>query len=356
MRKLLMLLLVLMLALAGAAAEEDEELSMEEILGSVAPQVVENTIPQPPTPEEIAAAEKASILEPDGSVLITVTVAGDMLLEGEFYSAELEKNAGDHGFVLRNLRETLLEDDLTIISLENAPEEALAALGGSGVEALSLSNDILNAADEEHQLALRLAADNAGMAAAGAGEIALREVKGVQIALLSFDCTAGYDKLWAKVPQDIAAAKAQYPIVIVSFHWGREGSYTPDGDQVQLGRLAVDAGADLVVGSHSRRIQPIEHYKNAYICYSLGNFCYTMDEKPSDMSAFMVQMRWRMRDGVISQEGICLVPIRISSRTDRNDFTPSLMDKVTSVDSIITTLKENGRTLEFALEDYPLAW
>jgi len=355
MRKLLTLLLALLLALCGAAAE-DEELSMEEILDGVAPQVVDKTIPKPPTPEEIAAAEEASRFEPDGSLLITVSAAGDMLLGGEFYGAELEKYAGDHSFVMRNIRETLLEDDLTILSLERATEETAAVLAPGGVEAVTLANDTMRETGEEEQMTLRLAIESAGTTAVAAGEIALREVKGMQVAMLSFDCTNGYDKLWAKVPQDVAAAKTQYPIVIVSFHWGRENSYTPDGDQVQLGRLAVDAGADLVVGSHSRRIQPIECYKGVYICYSLGNFCYTAEEKPSDMSSFIAQMRFRVRDGVVAHDSFRLVPIRISSRTDRNDFSPSLMDKVTSVDSILTTLKENGRNLEFALEDYPLAW
>ena len=356
MRKLLMLLLVVALAICPALAEEDEELSMTEILDSVAPQVVDKTIPKPPTPEEIAAEEEASRFEPDGSLLITVSTTGDMLLGGEFYDAELEKYAGDHSFVLRNIRETLMEDDLTIVSLESASEEDAAVLLAGGVEAATLANDTMHAAEAEQQQALRLALETSGATAVAAGEIAIREAKGVQIAMLSFDCTAGYDKLWAKVPQDVAAAKAQYPIVIASFHWGREGSYTPDGDQVQLGRLAVDAGADLVVGSHSRRLQPVEYYKGAYICYSLGNFCFAAEEKPSDMSSFIAQMRFRMRDGVIEKDGFRIVPIRISSRTDRNDFAPSLMDKVTSVDSILTTLKENGRTLEFALEDYPLAW
>lgn len=355
MRKLLMLLLVLTLALSCAAAE-DEEVSIADVLTDAHPDVVEKTIVQPPTEEEIAAVVAASIYEPDGSVLITISVAGDMLLGGENYQAELDKYAGDASFPLRNIRETLLEDDLTIVNLEGVPADAAPALAESGVEVAALANDGMQALDEADRQALRLALENAGATCVEAGEITLREVKGVQIAMLSYDCTGGYDKLWSRIPQDVAAAKAQYPAVVVSFHWGTEGSYTPDGDQVQLGRLTVDSGADLVLGHNSRRIQPIEYYNGAYICYSLGNFSYTAEEKPSDMSSFIFQMRLRMRDGVLTKESFRIVPIRISSRTDRNDFAPSLMDKVTAVDSILGTLKENGRSLQYAVEEYPLAW
>lgn len=36
----------------------------------------------------------------------------------------------------------------------------------------------------------------------------------------------------------------------------------------------IDAGADLIVGHHSHTLQPYEIYKNKYIFYSLGNFCF----------------------------------------------------------------------------------
>lgn len=356
MRKYLLLLLTLMLALACTAAAEDEEVSIADVLTNVHPDVVDKTIVPPPTEEEIAAVEAASIYEPDGSVIVTVSAVGDLQLGGAYYAEELDKYAGDHAFVLRNIREILQADDMTIASLEAAPADAAAALAQGGVESVTLANDVMQAMDDEARQELRLALETAGVTCADAGEIAVREIKGVKIATLSYDCTAGYDKLWERVPQDIAAARTQYAVVIVSFHWGGANSYTPEGDQVQMGRLAVDSGADLVLGHHSRRIQPIEFYNGTYICYSLGNFCYTAEEKPSDMSSFIFQTRFRVKDGVVEKQGFCIQPIRISSRTDRNDFAPSLMDKVTAVDGILSTLKENGRSLQYVVEEYPLSW
>jgi poly-gamma-glutamate synthesis protein (capsule biosynthesis protein) len=48
-----------------------------------------------------------------------------------------------------------------------------------------------------------------------------------------------------------------------------------------LGRLAINAGADLVAGSHPHVVQAIEIYKGKPIFYSLGNFIFGSDFKPA---------------------------------------------------------------------------
>lgn len=42
-------------------------------------------------------------------------------------------------------------------------------------------------------------------------------------------------------------------------------------------RLAIDSGADLVVGHHPHVIQRVEKYKGGWIAYSLGNFVFDQD-------------------------------------------------------------------------------
>src|SRR5438874_6572677 len=44
--------------------------------------------------------------------------------------------------------------------------------------------------------------------------------------------------------------------------------------QRQLAQVAIDAGADLVVGAHPHVIEPYEFYKGKLIVYSLGNFVF----------------------------------------------------------------------------------
>ena len=72
---------------------------------------------------------------------------------------------------------------------------------------------------------------------------------------------------------DIQTVKQEYPLVIVSFHWGNELDYIPTDRQKKMGRLAVDSGADLVIGHHSHRINPIEEYNGKYMMEN--NFEYT---------------------------------------------------------------------------------
>ena len=75
--------------------------------------------------------------------------------------------------------------------------------------------------------------------------------------------------------QDVKEARAQADIVVVSMHWGIH--FVPAVIPMyewEVGHAAVDAGADLVVGSHPHLLKGIEVYKNKVICHSLGNFAF----------------------------------------------------------------------------------
>ena len=48
--------------------------------------------------------------------------------------------------------------------------------------------------------------------------------------------------------------------VFCAFHWGQELFYEPTQSQITLAHACIDAGADLVYGSHSHCLQPIEEY------------------------------------------------------------------------------------------------
>ena len=74
--------------------------------------------------------------------------------------------------------------------------------------------------------------------------------------------------------KQIINAKNNYDKVIVFVHWGKEKEYIANKSQNKYAHLYVDAGADLVVGSHSHTIQNLEYYKGVPIIYSLGNFIY----------------------------------------------------------------------------------
>ena len=376
MRKFICLLLALCLMVPFAMAEEDEdELSLSDWMDMP----VEQEQSADDVPAEDEAAEQ---LEPDGSQLITATFTGDFTIGGDsrkrkdIFNDELKKQGGDINFPLRNVRDILMADDLTLVNFEgtltdstyvpnnkkenqflfSAPPEYVSILADNGIEAVALENNHVMDHGEEVYLETQQHLADAGIVWSNAENIGEYTVKGVRIAMLSYQTFNLYDKLFTQVPLDIAEAKAKYDLVIVSFHWGAEKDYAPNANQQKMGKLAIDAGADLVVGHHSHRINPIEEYKGKYIVYSLGNFCFSGNKNPSDMSSFMFQMRWRVKDGVVTQDAWRIIPIRISSRTDYNDFTPTVLTKATSIDSLLLTLKENGKKLDNPVAEYPLEW
>ena len=76
------------------------------------------------------------------------------------------------------------------------------------------------------------------------------------------------------IRMDVAQAKAEADLVIVSFHWGNEYVHYPTDYQKAWGRTALAAGADLVIGHHPHVLQGIEFGDDAIIAYSLGNFVF----------------------------------------------------------------------------------
>jgi len=100
------------------------------------------------------------------------------------------------------------------------------------------------------------------------------------------------------VEKKIKEIKLRVDHVIILLHWGgkvEEGFY-PDFKQPVLARRMIDAGADLIVGGHSHTIQPYELYKDKYIFYSLGNFCF--DDIVQDKQTFQIG-RFRKRETII---------------------------------------------------------
>lgn len=75
----------------------------------------------------------------------------------------------------------------------------------------------------------------------------------------------------------ITKAKKSCDYVIVYVHWGNERENTPQDYQRQLGKAYIDAGADMVIGSHPHVLQGIEYYNGKPIVYSLGNYMFNQE-------------------------------------------------------------------------------
>jgi hypothetical protein len=119
------------------------------------------------------------------------------------------------------------------------------------------------------------------------GDIARLTVKGRKVAVIAFATYQGafnFLDLDASL-QTIRTTKTESDLVIVGFHGGAEGAthqHVLEGDETFLGEdrgdlrrfthAAIDAGADMVLGSGPHVVRAMEIYKGKLIAYSLGNF------------------------------------------------------------------------------------
>ena len=78
----------------------------------------------------------------------------------------------------------------------------------------------------------------------------------------------------ASVVQEIQKVKKECDYLVVYVHWGIERNTQPEAYQREMGHQYIDAGADLVVGSHPHVLQGIELYHGKWILYRLGNFVF----------------------------------------------------------------------------------
>ena len=291
----LALCLALLLALCPAAlADSEEEVSISIFDAEATPAPEEEQAEEPVDPTQ-------PVYEADGSILLTMSFTGDVTIganmqsDSRIFEKELKKQKGDINFPFRNVKEIFEADDLTMVNFEGTLTTAgrnkskldndflfradpgyVTMLPDNGIDTVSLENNHVLDMGEDGLEETKKTLLEAGVSYASEDEPAILTVKGVKIGSLAYQTFGGrHDEIIAKLPGDIQALRDQgCQIVIVSYHWGAELDYAPNDNQVRLGRATIDAGADLVIGHHSHRINPIEYYNGKYICYSLGNFCF----------------------------------------------------------------------------------
>lgn len=72
----------------------------------------------------------------------------------------------------------------------------------------------------------------------------------------------------------IAAAGEVSDVVIAMPHWGPEDTSEPNSYQLHFAQVAVEAGADVVVGNHTHVVQAIQQLDGIDVFYGLGNFIF----------------------------------------------------------------------------------
>ena len=155
-----------------------------------------------------------------------------------------------------------------------------------------------------------------------------RRIKGVRVTALGF---TKWDHTVEQVTEAVSQARQGCDLLIVNMHWGWERQHQQCHDQTDMGRAAVDAGADLVIGTHPHVYQGIEKYRGKYIVYSLGNFCFAGNANPDDKRCLIFQQTFSFNPGMgiaqanILDAGINIIPASISSVENMNDFAPTAL-------------------------------
>jgi len=73
--------------------------------------------------------------------------------------------------------------------------------------------------------------------------------------------------------ESIRQARREADVVLVSMHWGIHMVRSTLADyQIEIGRAAIDAGADAILGHHPHLLKGVEFHRGRPIFYSLGNF------------------------------------------------------------------------------------
>ena len=237
-----------------------------------------------------------------------IAFMGDVIPGGVLYE-ELLRN-GFHLFP-RKTQTFLDEFDLRVCNLEcpicdydentrkrekhllRAPTKSIKALKLAGMDIVSLANNhIFDYGVEGFQSTVSLLREN-GIGFIGAG-MSLDEARapylvlseGVKIGFLAYGAlleestpakhnSPGIAPMyWDIIEEDVARLRADYDHLVLFLHWGREYTFLPPIENVHKARSLLEAGVDLIVGSHSHCVQGwIAHYGKQTF-FSLGNFLF----------------------------------------------------------------------------------
>lgn len=278
----------------------------------------------------------------------------------------LKKQGGNYSYFFKNVSSIFSSDDITTANLETTltnanskaqkefafkadPEYAKALTLGS-IEAVNISNNHIYDYGMQgfSDTVTTLNKNNIGYF--GEGNKCIKEVKGVKFGFLGYRGFY-YDNAFLKrIKDDINDLKSKGCMVIINFHWGEENSYHPNDTQKYLAHYAIDNGADLIIGHHPHVIQGIESYKDRFICYSLGNFCFGGNTNPSDKDTFIFQDKFKFQDDKLISQEIRVIPCSISSVDYINDYCPTPMDGVKK-DALLKKLNGLSKNAGFTISD-----
>ena len=341
--KRILLLLMAALLLTGCSNSEPEKTEVSVPVTEVCagePEMTSASEEETTVPAETEPAEEHFLLTFVGDCTFGASPAN------YYAGVGFIKTVGeDYGHPFRNVMNWFENDELTLINLEGpltdtgnpmqkkhtfrGPTDYVRILTENSVEAVTLANN--------HSLDYGQSGYDSTVAVLGEAGVPFVERDSTCIFTTENGLKTGlyggvyYDLNPEAITAGIRWLKDQgCDLVIFAPHWGVEGTYRPTEEQVRLGHMAIDAGADIVWGSHPHVLQPVESYNGGMIYYSLGNFSFGGNGYPRDYDTALLQQEViRHPDGSISLGELTVVPCSVSSVPERNNYQPTPYDSGT---------------------------
>lgn len=301
----------------------------QETTSNEAVQVSEEPIQTPvPAPEPTPQFFELSFV---GDCTLASTTANKSL------SISYEKTIGEnYAYPFEKTIQYFENDDFTFANLECALTTSTASdtknfcfradpsysqiLSKGSVEFVTLGNNHVLDYGDQGYADTKATLEAAGIGYAGRNEWKIYETEsGLKIGVyaLSFGKTQ-------QIKEGVAALKAAgAEFIVAALHWGDEGSYDVNALQREQAHAAIDAGADLVYGSHPHTLQPCEVYNGKYIYYSLGNWSFGGNTAPRDPDTIILKVTVKRDiDGSISVENREHIPCASTGVVGGNNYQP----------------------------------
>ena len=305
------------------------------------------------------------------SDIFTVSVGGSVIL-GDVVGASDNSFASGYekyesnSYPLGTLSAVFATDDYSVISLRNPLTEETessdsrtavkgkptyaAMLSEAGINAVNLATDHINDYGSKGVADTRYALTNAGVNFAVSGEICDYETPVGKVALITYNLNSSAvsnnpSAVNNTVKDEIASARSRgAAMVITMFSWkGNENKEISDY-QVDVGRTAVDNGADMVIGTFPNYIQAVDIYKEKTIIYSTNDLIYGKtdilgSDTVSNPYGFVFSQDYKVENGALVPYGITFYPVISTSDSNVNNFIPKFVFDGTA-DDIIDTFKK----------------
>lgn len=295
---------------------------------------------EPPDQSEAGLTTPAPTPEPEP---IIISMVGDCTLSSSQYNSDFEKVVGDdYSWPFSGSLDLLSADDFTIANLECSfsetplygyttfyfcgPAEHAKILTEGSVECATMGNNHASDFGQQGIDNTVAALDAENVSHVLSGEAQIFDVKGMKLGIYVSPWTVGGH--WVPKEEDVAngvqALKDQgADFIIVCCHWGIEGSYRANQGQISAAHAAIDAGADVVCGTHPHVLQKTEEYGDGFIFYSLGNFSFGGNTNPRDKDTIIAQLIIEQdEDGTYRLTESKSVPYCLTSIPEKNDYKP----------------------------------